>query len=305
MGKKRELFALILWGLIFSCMILIIEYMFGNLWNNQYMPVRVNMMQGYLEEVRQGIFPQIKKSGNCDHAIGFYILAAYIGNYLNFNAEQIFRASTLVFSISMLIILMFFIYYYYYNFWVAFIVPIIGYICYEDYIFRVKNDVYVAIGIWMVVISVPMFLLLSKTQDIRKRLKLYMLLVLIISFSNIAREHTSLGILLCFLISGIKDPRITSMVSVTDVEVTNDLSYAYIYVSILGGDEESTLLGLKSAVNFIRREVSRSVKLRHTPQIIFKVDESIKNGMYMDHLIKKVNEGATASSFDEEEFDEE
>ena len=91
------------------------------------------------------------------------------------------------------------------------------------------------------------------------------------------------------LISGIKDPRITSMVSVTDVEVTNDLSYAYVYVSILGGDEESTLLGLKSAVNYIR----------------FKVDDSIKNGMYMDHLIRKVNEGATASSFDEEEFDEE
>ncbi len=107
------------------------------------------------------------------------------------------------------------------------------------------------------------------------------------------------------LISGIKDPRITSMVSVTDVEVTNDLSYAYVYVSILGGDEESTLLGLKSAVNYIRREVSRSVKLRHTPQIIFKVDDSIKNGMYMDHLIRKVNEGVTASSFDEEEFDEE
>ena len=41
------------------------------------------------------------------------------------------------------------------------------------------------------------------------------------------------------LISGIKDPRITSMVSVTDVEVTNDLSYANVYVSILGGDEES------------------------------------------------------------------
>ena len=46
------------------------------------------------------------------------------------------------------------------------------------------------------------------------------------------------------LINGIKDPRINSMVSVTDVEVTSDLSYAYIYVSILGGDEESTLQGL-------------------------------------------------------------
>ena len=107
------------------------------------------------------------------------------------------------------------------------------------------------------------------------------------------------------LISGIKDPRITSMVSVTDVEVTNDLSYAYIYVSILGGDEESTLKGLKSACGYIRKEVSRNVKLRHTPEIIFKVDDSIKNGMYMDSLIKKVNEGATASSLDMEDFDEE
>ena len=91
------------------------------------------------------------------------------------------------------------------------------------------------------------------------------------------------------LISGIKDPRITFMVSVTDVEVTNDLSYAYVYVSILGGDEESTLLGLKSAVNYVRREVSRNVKLRHTPQIIFKVDDSIKKGIYMDNLIKQVS----------------
>ena len=106
------------------------------------------------------------------------------------------------------------------------------------------------------------------------------------------------------LISGIKDPRITSMVSVTDVEVTNDLSYAYIYVSILGGDKESTLKGLKSACGYIRKEVSRNVKLRHTPEIIFKVDESIKNGMYMSNLIKKVNEGMTPSEIDEESYDE-
>ena len=106
------------------------------------------------------------------------------------------------------------------------------------------------------------------------------------------------------LISGIKDPRITSMVSVTDVEVTNDLSYAYIYVSILGGDEESTLKGLKSACGYIRKEVSRNVKLRHTPEIIFKVDESIKTGMYMSNLIKKVNEGMTPSEIDEEGYDE-
>ena len=55
------------------------------------------------------------------------------------------------------------------------------------------------------------------------------------------------------LISGIKDPRITSMVSVTDVEVTNDLSYAYVYVSILGGDEESTLVRTKKCSKLYKK----------------------------------------------------
>ena len=95
------------------------------------------------------------------------------------------------------------------------------------------------------------------------------------------------------LINGIKDPRINSLVSVTDVEVTSDLSYAYIYVSILGGDEESTLEGLK-------REVGKSIKIRHTPEIIFKIDDSLLKGMYMDELIKKVNNGYKDSSEENE-----
>jgi ribosome-binding factor A len=102
------------------------------------------------------------------------------------------------------------------------------------------------------------------------------------------------------LINGIKDPRINSLVSVTDVEVTNDLSYAYVYVSILGGDEESTLEGLKSACGYIRREVGKSIKIRHTPEIIFKIDDSLLKGMYMDELIKKVNNGYKDSSEENE-----
>ncbi len=61
------------------------------------------------------------------------------------------------------------------------------------------------------------------------------------------------------LISGIKDPRINSMVSVTEVEVTSDLSYAYVYVSILGGDEEESLEGLKSASNFLIKKVNSNL----------------------------------------------
>lgn len=102
------------------------------------------------------------------------------------------------------------------------------------------------------------------------------------------------------LINGIKDPRINSLVSVTDVEVTSDLSYAYIYVSILGGDEESTLDGLKSACGYIRREVGKNIKIRHTPEIIFKIDDSLLKGMYMDELIKKVNNGYKDSSEEDE-----
>ena len=102
------------------------------------------------------------------------------------------------------------------------------------------------------------------------------------------------------LINGIKDPRINSLVSVTDVEVTSDLSYAYIYVSMLGGDEESTLDGLKSACGYIRREVGKSIKIRHTPEIIFKIDDSLLKGMYMDELIKKVNNGYKDSSEENE-----
>ena len=102
------------------------------------------------------------------------------------------------------------------------------------------------------------------------------------------------------LISGIKDPRINSLVSVTDVEVTSDLSYAYVYISILGGDEESTLEGLKSACGYIRREVGKNIKIRHIPEIIFKIDDSLIKGMYMDELIKKVNSGYKNSSEEDE-----
>ena len=75
----------------------------------------------------------------------------------------------------------------------------------------------------------------------------------------------------------IKDPRLTAMISVTGVEVTRDLSYAKVFVSIFANSEEekeNNLKALKSASGFIRREVGRKVKLRVTPQIIFELDES-------------------------------
>ncbi|ENZ01795.1 30S ribosome-binding factor RbfA [Clostridium thermobutyricum] len=88
----------------------------------------------------------------------------------------------------------------------------------------------------------------------------------------------------------VKDPRLTAMISVTDVEVTRDLSYAKVYVSIFSNskeEKEENLKALKGASGFIRREVGRRVKLRAVPQIIFELDESIDYGMKIDELIER------------------
>ncbi|MGL5477914.1 MAG: 30S ribosome-binding factor RbfA [Clostridium sp.] len=88
----------------------------------------------------------------------------------------------------------------------------------------------------------------------------------------------------------IKDPRLTAMISVTGVEVTRDLGYAKVFVSIFANSEEEKVENfkvLKSSASFIRKELGKRVKLRVTPQIIFELDESISYGMKIDKLIKE------------------
>ncbi|MBL4930882.1 MULTISPECIES: 30S ribosome-binding factor RbfA [Clostridium] len=91
----------------------------------------------------------------------------------------------------------------------------------------------------------------------------------------------------------IKDPRMSAMVSVTDVNVTKDLRYAKVFVSIFTNNEEekkATLQALKSASGFIRRELGHKINLRYTPEVLFEEDSSISNGMYIDSLIEKIKE---------------
>lgn len=93
------------------------------------------------------------------------------------------------------------------------------------------------------------------------------------------------------LYNGLKDPRINPMTTVTSVEVTRDLSYANIYISVLGNDKEKedSLLGLESAKGFIRNEIGKRIDLRHVPEPVFHLDESIERGIYMTELIERVN----------------
>ncbi|WP_300262042.1 30S ribosome-binding factor RbfA [Clostridium sp.] len=91
----------------------------------------------------------------------------------------------------------------------------------------------------------------------------------------------------------IKDPRLTAMVSVTQVEVTKDLRYAKVFVSLFAKsdeEKEESLKALKSSAGFIRKEVGNRVKLRSTPEILFEEDNSIDNAMYIESLLNKIKE---------------
>ena len=90
----------------------------------------------------------------------------------------------------------------------------------------------------------------------------------------------------------IKDPRLTAMISVTDVKVTKDLRYAKVYVSIFCNNEEekkSNLAALRGASGFIRKNVGQRINLRHTLEILIELDDSINYGMHMDELIHKIS----------------
>lgn len=88
----------------------------------------------------------------------------------------------------------------------------------------------------------------------------------------------------------LKDPRISSLTSIIEVEVTKDLRYANIFVSVYGSDEEksNTITALSSAAGFIRKAIGKELKLRYTPEPLFKIDRSIEKGVYISNLINKI-----------------
>lgn len=86
------------------------------------------------------------------------------------------------------------------------------------------------------------------------------------------------------LLSGkIKDPRVSTFLSVNRVEVTADLSYAKVWVSSFQTDKsiEKGVKGLNSAAGFIQTALSKKLRLRQFPKLNFIADASIKEGMEM------------------------
>lgn len=88
----------------------------------------------------------------------------------------------------------------------------------------------------------------------------------------------------------IKDPRV-GFVTVTDVDLTNDLQHATIYVSVFGDEleKEASLIGLSKASGFIRSEIGKRIRLRKVPEIIFKFDEAHEYGNHIDAILRQLD----------------
>ncbi|HHT66094.1 MAG: 30S ribosome-binding factor RbfA [Caldicoprobacterales bacterium] len=93
--------------------------------------------------------------------------------------------------------------------------------------------------------------------------------------------------------NAVKDPRIAELSSVVKTEVTGDLRYAKIYVSVLGDEVtgKSTLEGLKKAAGFIRRELGKRLDIRHTPELQFVLDRSIEYSIEISQKLNELNLG--------------
>jgi ribosome-binding factor A len=103
------------------------------------------------------------------------------------------------------------------------------------------------------------------------------------------------------LATRMRDPRLGGMISVTDVEVTPDLSLARIFVSVLAAEPERdrALEALTHSVGFVRHELAPRLGLREMPELRFLLDTSIQQGARVEELLRRLASGEAIPDDDE------
>ena len=85
----------------------------------------------------------------------------------------------------------------------------------------------------------------------------------------------------------VNDPRLSRLISVTEVSLSPDLKHAKVFVSTLGSEinREDMLAGFNNASGFLRKELASHLRLKRTPQLSFHYDDSIERGARLLRLI--------------------
>jgi ribosome-binding factor A len=86
----------------------------------------------------------------------------------------------------------------------------------------------------------------------------------------------------------VRNPNVSKFLSVTNVEITSDLHFAKVLISVLGSKEEKekTIEALNSASVFIRISASKKIVIRHFPELSFKLDSSVDEHLHIDKILK-------------------
>lgn len=106
-------------------------------------------------------------------------------------------------------------------------------------------------------------------------------------------NHSMIREISYVLANEVKDQHI-KFVTITDVKVTNDLSFAKVYFTILNEEyKNETLKALKQASGFIRSKLCERIDIRHMPELEFVYDESIAYGKLIEDKIKEIHNKGT------------
>lgn len=102
------------------------------------------------------------------------------------------------------------------------------------------------------------------------------------------------------LIRRVKDPRVSG-VSIIDVDLSADYSFAKIYYNIVGGSErlEEVQKGLDSCKSFIWSQLKKSIRFRVIPELIFEYDETLDRAMAIEELIHKIHDEESPDKMEE------
>lgn len=92
--------------------------------------------------------------------------------------------------------------------------------------------------------------------------------------------------------SDLKDPRVHQLFAVTNVDISNDLHHAKVFISVIGSDKEKkdTIEALQAAAGFIAMTASKKVTMRYFPNLLFKIDTSVEEHMRIDALLDKIKQ---------------
>ncbi|MFZ0565123.1 MAG: 30S ribosome-binding factor RbfA [Chlamydiales bacterium] len=90
----------------------------------------------------------------------------------------------------------------------------------------------------------------------------------------------------------VKNPNLTELIAVTHIEISKDLHFAKVYISVIGDEakKKEALMILQEASGYIGIQASKQVVMRFFPKLTFVLDDTVDQQMHIDELVQKIQE---------------